>query len=149
MLFPVELFADLLGDSYVHSSLDLDPRRLGWPVARARRYTVFMLQSCSSSTPSLELLRPLLEATSAVGPGELFAVEARPPDCLMGRERAALTAQLRTRSNALAVLSTLRRTRSRERVGRQSTGHCVRSRARPPSSTCDQPGVASQETSCC
>ncbi len=73
--FPVALLQDLLGNGYRHDSLMLDPRRLCWPVARARRYTVFARADIAPSAPCLIVLCTLLDATSPVSTGDLFAVE--------------------------------------------------------------------------
>ncbi len=95
--FPIELLLDLLGGLYRAEALELDPRRLGWPVARRRRYVVLTWHPPSDNAVPLDALRPLLEATSPIAICEIFAVEAEGSDLLSERELLNLTGYERTR----------------------------------------------------
>ena len=87
--FPIAILLDLLNGLYRVETLILDPRRLGWPVARKRQYALFTSQSRLQSV-SLSTLSPLLDAVAHVGDATLFAVSRVPVKPLSERECANL-----------------------------------------------------------
>ncbi len=103
LAFPVELLQDLLGPAYRLQSLALDPRRLGWPVARQRRYALFSLvRNCTP--PSLAVLEPLLAATAHFGDATAFGVTHASSSFLSQRECDNLDVY---RQSALPVVPSL------------------------------------------
>ncbi len=103
--FPLVLLLDLLHQEYKVDSLLLDPRRLGWPVARARRYAIFSRTNLPGHPLSLTALLPLLDTTYQVGDASLFAVAPGPYAPPSKRELSNLRGYLRpARSGRKRVL---------------------------------------------
>ena len=72
--FPLDLLCVLLGFDYACEASTLDPRRLGWPVARTRRYAIFTRTDLGSPRVSLACIAPLLAAAMPAGDATTFAV---------------------------------------------------------------------------
>jgi len=101
--FPLALLLDLLHQEYKVDSLLLDPRRLGWPVARARRYAIFSRTNLPGHPLSLTALLPLLDATYQVGDASLFAVAPGPCAPPSERELSNLRGYLRPARSGRSV----------------------------------------------
>ena len=73
--FDIRALADLLADLYDYQHLELDPRALGLPVARRRRYTVFTLKSHVRLARSLSDLPKLFGLGVSSGTGLEFYLD--------------------------------------------------------------------------